>query len=216
MTGTVYNHRIKYKVMFWLEGRKWISTIDIPWCAECSCVPIWLFKPAESRPFSWNTAINGVALSFYTPIPFPMQDPSSYTFKLSDRAGTNIYSPYGDGLVSSGWRALPNSHNTIAPNASLQLSWKGTAITINGYVNSSQGPPAYMLSLDGQSPTQEVVDGGRTNAEVLLSKTGLPLAYHTIVLSNIAGGNLTVKGLQLSISTGANRSVFFNLHSTNQ
>jgi len=65
-----------------------------------------------------------------------------------------------------------------------------------------------MLSLDGQPPTQEVVDEGRTKAEVLLSKTGLPLAYHTIVMSNIAGGNLTVKELQLSISTGANRSVF--------
>jgi len=96
----------------------------------------------------------------------------------------------------------------MASNASLRFSWKGTAITINGYVNSSQGPPAYMLSLDGQPPTQEVVDEGRTKAEVLLSKTGLPLAYHTIVMSNIAGGNLTVKELQLSISTGANRSVF--------
>jgi hypothetical protein len=138
-----------------------------------------------------------------------MQDPSSYSFKLSNRAGTNIYSPYGDGPVSSGWRALPDSHNTMAPNASLQFSWKGTAITITGYVNSSQGPPAYMLSLDGQPATQEVVDEGRANAEVLLSKTGLPLAYHTIVMSNIAGGNLTVKQLQLSISTGANRSVFF-------
>ncbi len=140
-----------------------------------------------------------------------MQDPSSYSFKLSNRAGTNIYSPYGDGPVSSGWQALPASHNTIAPNASLQFSWKGTAITINGYVNSTQGPPAYMLSLDGQPPTQEVVDEGRTKAEVLLSKTGLPLAYHTIVMSNIAGGNLTVKDLQLSISTGANRSVFLSV-----
>jgi hypothetical protein len=135
-------------------------------------------------------------------------NPSSHSFKLSDRAGTNIYSPYRDGPVSSGWRALPNAHNTMAPNASLHFSWKGTAITINGYANSSQGPPAYMLSLDGQPPTREVVDEGRAKAEVLLSKTGLPLAYHTIVLSNIAGGNLTVKDLLLSISTGATRSVF--------
>jgi len=159
---------------------------------------------------------NSVGLSFLL-LPILMQDPSSYSFKLSDRAGTNIYSPYGDGPVNSGWRALPNSHNTIAQNASLQFSWKGTAITINGYVNSSQGPPAFMLSLDGQPPTQEVVDKGRTSEEVLLSKTGLPLAYHTIVLSNIAGGNLTVKDLQFSISTGATRSVFFlQFHLTTQ
>jgi len=143
-----------------------------------------------------------------------MQDPSSYSFKLSDRAGTNIYSPYGDGPVSSGWQTLPKSHNTIAPNASLHFSWKGTAITINGYVNMTQGPPTYMLSLDGQPPTREVVDEGRTKAEVLLSKTGLTLAYHTVVLTNLNGGNLTVKELQLSISTGANRSAFF--FSTNQ
>jgi len=135
-----------------------------------------------------------------------MQDPSSYSFKLSDRAGTNIYSPYGDGPVTSGWRALPTSHNTIAPNASLHFSWKGTAITINGLVTSSQGSPAYMLSLDGQPASQELVDEGRAKAEVLLSKTGLSSGYHTVVLSNIAGGNLTVKGLQLSISTGANRT----------
>lgn len=138
-------------------------------------------------------------------------DPYSYSFKLSDRAGTNIYSPYGDGPESSGWRTFSNSHNTMAPNASLHLSWKGTAITINGYVNSSQGPPAYLLSLDGQPPTQEILDEGRNKAGVLLSKTGLPLAYHTIVLSNIAGGNLTVEELLLTIPTGAPRSAFFFL-----
>jgi hypothetical protein len=138
----------------------------------------------------------------------PAQDHSSYSFKLPDGAGTNIYSPYGDGPVTSGWQALPKSHNTIAPNASLQFSWKGTAITISGTINSSQGPPAFMLSLDGQPPTQELVDQGRAKEEVLLSRTGLPSAYHTIVLSNIAGGNLTVKELDFTISTGANRYIF--------
>ena len=144
----------------------------------------------------------------------PAQDPSSYSFKLTDSAGTNIYSPYGDGPATSGWQALPKSHNTIAPNASLQFSWKGTAITISGTVNSPQGPAAYMLSLDGQPPTQELVDAGRAKEEVLLSRTGLPLTYHTIVLSNIAGGNLTVKELGLTISTGANTSVFFQFSLT--
>jgi hypothetical protein len=164
----------------------------------------------NSRPFRENIAINGVALPFCSLM--SDFDPYSYSFALSDRAGTNLYSPYGDGPVSSGWQTLPNSHNTVAPNASLHFSWKGTAITINGFVNSSQGPPAYMLSLDGQPPTQEVVDEGRTGAGVLLSKTGLPLAYHTIVLSNMAGGNLTVKELLLTIPTGAPTSVVVSLY----
>jgi hypothetical protein len=138
------------------------------------------------------------------------QDYTSYTFKLTDRAGTNIYSPYGDGPPSSGWQTLLDTqgHNTFAPNASLQISFQGTAITVNGFVNSSQGlPPAYMLSLDGQSLAQETLDEGRTSQEILLSKTGLQAGYHTLLMSNMDGGNLTVKGVQLSVATGNTRWV---------
>jgi len=138
------------------------------------------------------------------------QDYTSYTFKLTDRASTNIYSPYGDGPASSGWQTLPKleGHNTNAPNASLQISFQGTAITINGYVNSSSGPPAYMLSLDGAQLAQETLDDGRTSQEILLVKNGLEGGYHTVVMSNMEGGNLTVMGVQLSIATGNTRTTW--------
>jgi len=137
-----------------------------------------------------------------------MQDPSSYTFKLTNRAATNLYTPYSDGPYESGWRVLKDSHNTVATNASLQISWEGTAITVNGFVNSSQGAPAYMLSLDGGQLAQETLDDGRLNSEILLSKNGLPPGNHSMLITNIEGGNLTVKGIQLSISTGANRTTW--------
>lgn len=140
-----------------------------------------------------------------------MSDPSSYTFELTSRSGTNIFTPYGDGPAVSGWRALSDSRITAAVNASVRISWQGTAITVKGTVDSSKGTLAYMLSLDGQPPVQETLDKATIDAQILLSRTNLLPGYHTLVMSSLGAGNLTFQGAQLSISTGATRSVFNSL-----
>jgi hypothetical protein len=114
-----------------------------------------------------------------------------------------FYTPYGNGSTSLGWVSTPTAHSTLATNASVQVEWTGRGIQIYGAVqdtlNITNG--TFLLSLDG-GPFTEMFPTNPSNNVSLLNYPTLPYGEHTIVVSNPAGGNMSITGLSLGYAKG--------------
>ncbi|PBL02768.1 hypothetical protein ARMGADRAFT_1159262 [Armillaria gallica] len=140
--------------------------------------------------------------------------PNLFNLTVPDQSPTFIYSPYREGDLNSSWKVYysnsPDSsydsshnssnlasgqslHSTTLQGASLEISFMGTAI----YLNGSGTAGAYSTTLDGG----DAVNGSPADA-YLVSHDGLDYEAHTLVLNTTSTSQLNVTSATVTVGIG--------------